>query len=143
MPNTGVEGTAPRVVSSEPLSADGAVVIVDGDLDVETAPQLDEQVSALIGDGHRRLVIDLAAATFLDSTAMRTLVTSIAPLRDDATAAVVLAGVHGIAERALTISGIGQMFTVFDTRTAAVDCLADAARPLRDGWRAVVSRPGT
>lgn len=143
MPNTGVEGTAPRVVSSEPLSADGAVVIVDGDLDVETAPQLDEQVSSLIGDGHRRLVIDLAAATFLDSTAMRTLVTSIAPLRDDATAAVVLAGVHGIAERALTISGIGQMFTVFDTRSAAADCLADAARPLRDGWRAVVSRPGT
>ena len=72
-------------------------------------------------------MIDLAAATFLDSTAMRTLVTSIAPLREDAAAAVVLAGVQGIVERALTISGIGQMFTVFDTRSAAVDCLADAA----------------
>jgi anti-sigma B factor antagonist len=140
--NTEAEGTAPRVVSSEPSSAGGAVVIVDGDLDAETASQLDEQIAALIGDGHRRLVIDLAGATFLDSTAMRTLVTSIAPLREDATAAVALAGVHGIIERALTVSGIGQMFTAFETRSDAAEWLA-TAQPLQDGWRSVVSRPAT
>ena len=39
------------MVSSEPWSADGAVVIVDGDLDVETAPQLEEQISRSSGTG--------------------------------------------------------------------------------------------
>jgi anti-anti-sigma factor len=140
--NTEVEGTSPPVVSSEPWSADCAVVIVDGDLDVETAPQLEEQINRLIGDGHRHLVIDLADATFLDSTALRTLVTSIAPLREDAGAAVVLAGVQGIVERALVVSGIGPTFTALDTRPAAVAGLAESDRPLLDGWRAVGRRPG-
>ena len=45
MTNTEVEGTSPPVVSSEPWSADCAVVIVEGDLDVETAPQLEEQIT--------------------------------------------------------------------------------------------------
>ncbi len=142
MLNTDVEGSAPRVVSTEPVSAEGAVVIVDGDLDIQTAPQLEQQVAGLIKDGHRRLVVDLAEATFLDSTAMRALVTTIAPLRDDPAAAVVLAGAGGIVERALTVSGISQMFISFDTRSAAIEGLADTTRPLQDGWRAVVRHPG-
>jgi anti-sigma B factor antagonist len=139
--NTEVEGTAPRVVSSEPWSARGATVIVDVDLDVATAPQLERHIIELVEDGHRHLVIDLAAATFLDSTAMRSLVTTIAPLRDDPSTAVVLAGAHGIVDRALTVSGIGQMFTAFDTRRAAIECLAGRAPALQGGWRSVARRP--
>ena len=45
-------------------------------------------------------------------------------------------------ERALTVSGISQMFISFDTRSAAIEGLADTTRPLQDGWRAVVRHPG-
>jgi anti-anti-sigma factor len=138
--NIEVEGPAPRVVSSEVVSADGAVVIVDGELDIETAPQLGRQIGELIGDGHRHLVIDLSGAAFLDSTAMRTLVTTIAPLREDATAGVVLAGVHGAVQRALAVSGIGELFTAFDTRNEALEGMNVTAPSLREGWRTVVPR---
>ena len=141
MLNTDIEGTAPPVVSSESWSAHGATVIVDGDLDVATAPQLELQIAELVDDGNLHLVIDLADATFLDSTAMRSLVTAIAPLRDDPSTAVVLAGANGIVDRALTVSGIGQMFTAFATRGAAIECLTRPAGPLQDGWRSVVRRP--
>ena len=92
MLNTGVERIAPPRVSS-----------------VETAPQLERHIAELVGDGHRHLVIDLADATFIDSTAMRALVT----------------------------------FTAFATRSAAIECLAETAQPLPDGWRAVVRRSTT
>lgn len=136
----GVGGSIPPVVSSEELSDHGAIVLVDGDLDMETAPQLERHLADHIADGHRHLVLDLTQATFLDSTALRVLITTITPLQEDADAVVVLAGTHGIVERALATSGIGQMFTSFPTRREAVAALTGSAEPLRDGWRAVVRK---
>jgi stage II sporulation protein AA (anti-sigma F factor antagonist) len=136
-----VGGPIPSVVSSELLSEHGAIVLVDGDLDMETAPQLERHLADRIAHGHRHLVLDLTGATFLDSTALRVLLTTIAPLQDEADAAVVLAGTHGIVERALTTSGIGPMFTSFPTRPEAVAALTESAEPLCEGWRAVRRRP--
>jgi anti-anti-sigma factor len=130
----------PRVVSVETFDEQGATVVVDGDLDLDTAPQLGVAISETITDGHRHLVIDLSAATFLDSVAMGTLLTSIAPLRDDQAAVVVLAGGRGIVERSLTVSGIGAMFTMFDTREAAISGVRGASDSLRHTWRQVRRR---
>ena len=141
MLNVDVKGTAPPVVSSEALSSACTVVIVDGDLDLATAPQLESHITARIAEGHRQLVVDLSGATFLDSTAMATLLLAIAPLRDDPAAAVVLAGAGGVVDRALTVSGIGALFQGFATRAAAIESLALAAEPPVDGWRAVRRRP--
>jgi stage II sporulation protein AA (anti-sigma F factor antagonist) len=135
-----VGGSVPSVVSSQVISDHGAIVLVDGDLDMETAPQLERHLADQIADGHRHLVLDLTEATFLDSTALRVLITTVAPLQDEADAAVVLAGTHGIVERALATSGIGQMFTSFPTRREAVAALTGSAEPLREGWRAVVRK---
>lgn len=50
------------------------VVTVTGELDLATAPQLTETLDAARSDRpERRLVIDLTATTFIDSTGMRTL----------------------------------------------------------------------
>jgi stage II sporulation protein AA (anti-sigma F factor antagonist) len=138
--NTDVKGSSPHVVWSETISEHGAVVVVDGDLDLETAHQLEAHLARRIAAGHRHLVVDLTTATFLDSTAMRTLVTTIAPLRDEPDAAVVLAGANGVVERALSVSGIGALFAAYDTRDDAIVGLNDAAEPLRAGWRAVGRR---
>ena len=87
------------------------------------------------------MTVAATAATFLDSTAIATLFTSIAPLRDDPTTAVALAGAHGIVERSLTISGIGEMFARFDTRAAAISSVTGSTESLRDTWRQVRPRP--
>src|SRR4051794_4169774 len=96
-------GTTSWVVRGETLDEQGAVVAVDGELDLATAPQLGAVIAEITDYGHRRLVIDLTAAAFFDSTAMEILLYSIAPLRDDLDAAVVLAGAHGCVERSLNV----------------------------------------
>jgi|tagenome__1003787_1003787.scaffolds.fasta_scaffold19203819_1 anti-sigma B factor antagonist len=128
-----------QVVSVETLDDQGALVVVDGDLDIATAAQLRTAISSKIRDGHRHFVVDLSDATFLDSMAMGTLLYSIMPIRHDPDAAVVLAGVHGIVERALTISNIGAMFSTFDTRSDALRGIRDEV--LQEGWRSLQPRP--
>src|SRR3954452_3823971 len=86
------------------------VAMAEGDLDLATAPLLEVAIAGLIGDGNRRLVIDLTDATFLDSTAIGMLFHAIAPLRDDPESAVVLAGAHGVVARTLQVTGIGRCF---------------------------------
>jgi anti-sigma B factor antagonist len=52
-----------------------ARVIPTGDIDLFTAPELDETIGALVGDDAvRRVVVDLAGVTFLDSTGLHALV---------------------------------------------------------------------
>jgi anti-sigma B factor antagonist len=134
-------GRTPRVVHVEMFDDHGATIAVDGDLDLATAPQLQSAIDEMISYGHRHLVIDLAEATFMDSTGMQSLLTSLAPLRDEPGARVVLAGVHGIVERTLAISGVASLFTAFDTREAAISSLGDASDELSDSWRHLQDRP--
>jgi anti-anti-sigma factor len=42
-----------------------------GELDIATAPQLEEEVGSLLARSARRVVIDLARLTFIDSSALR------------------------------------------------------------------------
>jgi anti-sigma B factor antagonist len=141
MPDHGLAARTPRVVSVEAFDEHGATVVVSGDLDLATAPQLDEAISGQIAEGHRQLVIDLSGATFLDSMAMGTLLASIAPLRDDPAGEVVLTGAHGMVGRSLAISGIGAMFTMYDTRGAAICEMGDGTESLRHTRRNAGGRP--
>jgi anti-sigma B factor antagonist len=42
-----------------------------GELDLDTAPLLDQQLAAARSDGVRRLVLDMRGLTFMDSTGLR------------------------------------------------------------------------
>lgn len=99
-------------ITPEKLPDGGAVVHVQGELDMATAPALEE---ALLGTGFsERLVIDLTACTFLDSSAVRLLVAS---ARDSEAAGGKLALVapdHGIL-KVLEISGVDTMLPVHAT----------------------------
>lgn len=52
----------------------GTVVAVTGELDVFTAPSLEEALQALIADGNADIVIDLSGVEFLDSTGLGVMV---------------------------------------------------------------------
>lgn len=45
-----------------------------GELDLATAPELEEQVLAAVREGGRSVVLDLRELTFMDSTGVRTIV---------------------------------------------------------------------
>jgi len=53
---------------------DAAVVSVGGDVDNDTAPQLRQAITSAFNDGARRVVIDLTATDFLDSSGLGALV---------------------------------------------------------------------
>jgi anti-sigma B factor antagonist len=49
---------------------DTYVIAVEGELDLFHAPELKELFLDLVGDGARKIVIDLGSASFVDSTAL-------------------------------------------------------------------------
>lgn len=50
-----------------------AVVRLQGELDMATAPLLDDTLTSVLGDGAVEVVVDLASLTFLDSTGISVL----------------------------------------------------------------------
>ena len=104
-------------VTSSELPGGGTVLHVEGELDMATAPELEE---ALADVGfHQRLVIDLSRCTFLDSSAVRVLVAS---ARDSQAAAGSLSLVipdPGVL-RVLQISGVATMLPVHATLEEAL-----------------------
>lgn len=53
---------------------DVSVVVVEGEIDVQTAAQLRQTLDHEIAEGHVRLVVNLDEVTFLDSTGLGVLV---------------------------------------------------------------------
>jgi anti-sigma B factor antagonist len=49
-------------------------LILTGELDIATAPQVEEAALAMLEQSVRRLVIDLSGLTFIDSSGLRTLI---------------------------------------------------------------------
>jgi anti-sigma B factor antagonist len=84
---------------------------VTGELDLAVAPWLRDQLDALFVGGGSSIVVDLSAATFLDSTALGVLVTALGRSRE-------LGGqVHLVVQepqilRVLTITGLDKEFSL-------------------------------
>jgi anti-anti-sigma factor len=53
------------------LHADSARLTPSGELDIATAPQLEQEVRSLLARSVRDVVIDLSRLTFIDSSALR------------------------------------------------------------------------
>ena len=101
----------------ETLSEGGAVVHVDGELDLATAPELEKLLAGI--DLGERLVIDLSPCTFLDSSAVRVLITTIRDAGERGGAVTLVAPDPGVA-RVLEIASVDTMTTVHPTLDAAL-----------------------
>lgn len=49
-------------------------VVTTGELDLATSPQLEQEMRAVLARGARRVVIDMAKLTFVDSSGLRVLI---------------------------------------------------------------------
>ena len=64
---------APLLQSAATPSEGDAVVTVRGDIDAETAGQLWEYLSYLVGQGHHHIVLDLRGMVLIDSAGVEIL----------------------------------------------------------------------
>jgi anti-anti-sigma factor len=78
-------------VTEELIAPSGLVLSAAGELDIATAPELRERVTAALDAGVRRLVIDLREVSFMDSVAIAVLVHASRLLEPDGRMAIVIA----------------------------------------------------
>jgi anti-sigma B factor antagonist len=91
-----------------------AVVTVAGELDMATAPQLQQEVNRLVDDGQSHLVFDLAGVSFCDSTGLSVFVRA----RNRCEAAggeVSLAAPQRAVQRILEVSGLVEVLHTYPT----------------------------
>ncbi|GHH44169.1 STAS domain-containing protein [Streptomyces candidus] len=99
-------------------AATGPVVEIAGDLDYDTAGRLREVCTDLALHSGQRLVIDLAALEFMDSTGITALIAA----RNHALAAgadIALAAVPDNTIRILRLVGLDQIFPMHPSTEAA------------------------
>jgi anti-sigma B factor antagonist len=105
-------------IDTVPVDDRTAVVVVDGELDLWSAPQLRRTLRELLVTGHTRLVIDLAGVRFMDSTALGVLVGVERRLRSDERVVLAQAGQEVL--RVLELTGVAAGFRIFPTRETAI-----------------------
>lgn len=101
------------------------VIAVEGEADMSTAVKFNESFFSAARAGIRRVVADLTAVSFIDTTMLNALVVGHRRMaRDHGTFAVVCSGPRVM--RILEITGLGQILDVFSTRE---DALAHIRQP--------------
>jgi anti-anti-sigma factor len=100
------------------------VISVAGELDMATAPQLQEQITEQLEKGHSRLVFDLAEVSFCDSTGLSVFVRAKNSC-DQVNGVVRLAAPQRGVLRILQVSGLVEVLHTYPTVDEAV--AADAS----------------
>jgi anti-anti-sigma factor len=76
-----------------------------GELDLDTAPLLDEELSAARAHGADRLVLDLRALTFMDSTGLRLVIRWDTTARENGFGFAIVPGVD-VVQRVFRLTGM-------------------------------------
>ena len=96
------------------MSGDWAVVDVEGEVDVFTAPKLREQIIGLLTAGNDRIVVNLEKVDFMDSTGLGVLVGGLKRVKEK-DGSLAIAGAHGTVLRVLSVTGLNSVFPLHDT----------------------------
>jgi anti-sigma B factor antagonist len=90
-----------------------AVLVIDGELDLVTAPQLAARATTAIDDGAHDVIIDISALTFCDSSGLSIFVRIANRLRAHS-GSLALVGPSSLVRRVLEVSGLDEAFIVVD-----------------------------
>lgn len=104
---------------------DGSVAVlhVRGEIDVETAPKLEECIALLLRAAVEQVVVDLAEVTFVDSSGIYVLIRSARMARGKAKVVIINPSDH--VQRVFSITGAERAITI-----AAAEDFAYAGAPL-------------
>jgi anti-sigma B factor antagonist len=86
------------------------VLRVDGEINIDSSPDLRDQLLGLVADGCPRLVVDLTGVTYIASSGLATLVEAQQRTRETGTA-MVLRGVSPRIRKVFTLARLEKVFT--------------------------------
>jgi anti-sigma B factor antagonist len=84
-----------------------------GELDLDTAPRLEETLATLRAEGRPRLVLDLRKLTFMDSTGLRLVIRWDGVARKEGFAFAIVPG-PDVVQRVIRLTGMDDQLTVTD-----------------------------
>jgi anti-sigma B factor antagonist len=109
---------ARAVITVETPEWPGALLVAEGELDVQSVGELRARIAEAIDAGATRLVVDLTGVSFIDSLSLSALVGARRRLGPAARLAIV--AVHDYVLLILQATGLEQVLNVFGTRDEAV-----------------------
>ncbi len=108
--------------TTETLDTDTALVAVSGEVTFSNVGLLNRTLEAALTGGARRLVVDLAAVAFIDSSGLSALLTASAEARR-AGGAVALVIADGEPPSIFRFRGVDRLLALYTTRDEAVAAL--------------------
>ena len=96
-----------------------AVLALRGELDVNGGPRLRDALVEAIGDGGRRIIVDLEGVDFIDSAGLGVLVGGLKRARMHGDDLVLVATGRSVL-KVLEITGLTRVFDIHTTRAAAL-----------------------
>lgn len=115
------------LISQHAIDPHACVVSVEGELDLSTAPRLKKALQEMLRAGFRRLVVDLAQVTFMDSTSLGVLIGVKRSLDPSMQLAIVCT--HPNVLRIFEFSGLDETFATFATFDEALAYVRGNAVP--------------
>lgn len=112
------EGLREPPVAGIDRSGDSVVVRLAGELDLYNAPEVRDALLEECGKAPERLVVDLGAVEFVDSTALGVLIEARAKLPNRR--AFLIAAPRAETRRALEVSGLDKHFALYDSTEDAL-----------------------
>jgi anti-sigma B factor antagonist len=102
--------SSPFSITCQELDEHTSVVSVEGELDLTTAPRLKWMLLDTLQEGRNRLIVDLSATTFMDSTALGVLVVVNRRLEPSARMAILCD--RPVVLKIFELSGMDGAFTI-------------------------------
>jgi anti-sigma B factor antagonist len=99
------------VISSWWLANGTFVVAAGGEVDLYTAPELEQALAGPLAEGTSQLVVDLSEATFVDSTALHVLLRAARQLDPDTGELIVVVPDPNV-RKVFEITGVGRFFSL-------------------------------
>jgi anti-sigma B factor antagonist len=115
-------------ISDADAGDDSTIVNVTGEIDMETGPSFQRGLLRAIGAGRGGLIIDLSQASFMDSSALTSLVNAFDMLRESGTGLAIVAG-DARVRAIFDVARLARDFQIFETRREALEALEIQAAP--------------
>lgn len=94
-------------------AADGVRLSFTGELDLASAPRVDEELERVERDGPPRVILDLRGLTFMDSTGLRLIASADARAREDGRRLTIIQGPAAV-RRVFEITRLDERLEIVD-----------------------------